>query len=355
MDGNRYEAVGGSIRGGFGEVTPLLDRYLERTVIYKQMQNSSDAAQLKNEVAALVRARSQHIVEIYDVDLDREGRIEGIVIEYLSGRDYLNFHREAFVDANATTKIIYQISVALSELHAAAIVHRDLKLDNFRASSSGVVKLFDFGISTFADPHFTVLNRGTYEYAAPELYRDGAVITSAADVYALGVCCWKLVSQHLPPVLTGRPPLEAGAPPSLSSVAGYLDGRVARMVDQCLSLDPTARPTALEVARCCEEALLKNKHRGAFTRSKSNVQIYELSSSTPTVKITIPNLGELRAAYTGYSFEVVGTTGDVYMNNARVQAGAELLDACVITFGSFDRGADREYVSFLCSKPEVVL
>jgi len=319
------------------------------------MLDPANSHQLKVEVAALVKARSRHVVEIYDVDLSPDGAITGIVIEHLTGRSYDEFFLEAAVDPDATTKLIYQVALGLSDLHAVGIVHRDLKIANFKGSSSGVVKLFDFGISGLSDPHVTTQNRGTFDYSAPEIYVEGSQVSSAADVYSLGVCCWKLISSHLPEPLLQRPPAQVGGQDSISLVAPYLDSGVASIIDQCLSVDPMKRPSAREVAERCEAALLRGKHKGAFTRTKTNAQIYELSASASSVKLSIPNLGEIRAAYSGYGFYVQGTVGDVYMNNAPIPSGTVLLDACVITFGSFAKGAEREYVSFLSSKPEVVL
>lgn len=355
MDNIRYEIAGGGAAGGFGAVTELRDRYLERSVILKSMLDPANAGQLRNEVIALVRARSRHIVEIYDFSYGADGQLEGIVIEHLTGRGYSDFYLEASLDAEVTTKVIYQLALALQDLHSVGIVHRDLKLDNFKSSSSGIVKLFDFGISGLVDPHVTVMNRGTYDYAAPELYTANPVITSAADVYAFGICCWKLVAENLPDVLTQRPPLQDGALISVAAVAPYLDEHVVAAIDGCLSASADARPSARQIAEQCERALLKNKHRGLFTNSKRNSKMYELSSAAPGVRIAIQGLGELRAAYSGNDFYVVEVVGDVYMNNKPMPPGTILLDACVITFGGFDKGASREYVSFHCSKPEVVL
>jgi serine/threonine-protein kinase len=354
MENNRYQVIGPAGSGGFGSVIELHDSYLDRRVLYKQIHNKSHNFQLANEVRQLVHSRSRHIVEIYDVNFDENGQVEGLIIEKLDGRDFTNFHQEAASNIEFTTKVIYQIACALTALHAEGIVHRDLKLDNFKASSAGVIKLYDFGISSQSG-HLTVQNRGSYIYAAPELYMPNAIISAKADIYAFGICCWHLVTSSFPGCLVERPPLRSGSSPSIKVVAPYLDSKVIDLIDRCLSKDPSIRPDANELRDGLARALIKGKHRGIFTSSRTNSEIYVLSASDPRVKITIPNLGELRAAYSGSDFYVTGCTGDVFINNYLASANMTFHDACVITFGAFSAGSSREYVTFSCSKPEIIL
>jgi len=354
MDKNRYKVVGPAGSGGFGTITELHDSYLDRRVLYKQIRDPSNKLQLSNEVDGLVHSRSRHIVEIYDVEFDIYGQLDGLIIEKLDGRDFAKFHQEAPADSEFTTKVIYQIACALASLHAQGIVHRDLKLDNFKASSAGVIKLYDFGISSQSG-HLTVQNRGSYIYAAPEMYNPNVTISAKSDIYSFGICCWHLMTSSLPNCLIERPPLQSSDSPSIGSVAPYLDSSVISIIDRCLSKNPALRPGASELEGVLATALIKNKHKGIFTSSRTNSKIYELSSKQPSVKITLPSLGELRAAYSGSEFYVTGCMGDVSINNNPAAANMKFHDACVITFGPFSAGSGREYVTFSCSKPEIVL
>src|SRR4051812_23703359 len=92
----RYEkGKSGSLSGGFGVVEKVHDTFLDRTVVLKSMQDSDDNDQLLQEIKAIAAARSRHVVEIYDVILDKAGNVAGIIIEYLPGRDFDTFHKEA--------------------------------------------------------------------------------------------------------------------------------------------------------------------------------------------------------------------------------------------------------------------
>lgn len=351
----RYQPVtADAMLGGFGSVLPVVDIYLGRTVLFKSMQDPAHNAQLLNEIQNLSKARSRHVVEIYDVLKDEAGNVAGIVIEYLKGRDYLDFHKEAIGNPDGYLRVLYQIATALKDLHSFGIVHRDLKLDNLRSSTSGIVKLFDFGISSPGDGYYTINNRGTLVYAAPELFVAGAAITPKVDIYAFGVCAWALASPVYPSPLREKPPQSINRVSSLASIFGKnLPSKVVELIDRCL--DPIAhnRPTSQELSDELAKYLTRGLHKGVFVRS--NAAVYELSQDKDNVRIKIGNLGEIKVAYDGISFRVTGVAGDVTVNNVSVTVGMELFDACVLTFGTFDLGWQREWVTFFSSNPEVIL
>lgn len=358
MDTRRYSVAPNTMSGGFGSVTELHDRYLDRSVLYKSIRDPANNDQLVAEVRALTSIRSRHIIDIYDVDFDQHGTLSGIIIENLRGRDFLRFHAEAPAKREELKRTMYQLACAVSDLHGANIIHRDLKLENFKASEAGIVKLFDFGISSMGTQP-TLHNRGTLHYAAPELFSDGAVITRACDVYALGICFWKLATHHFPRALSEMPPQSTNTPPPIQTLAQHVDNEVADIIHACIRPNPAHRPSATEVRDELASLLLRDRHKGMFFRARAPGRaaraVYELSAQQRTVRIQLPGLGELRAAYDGNLFVVRGVSGDVFINNRTAAVGQTLHDACVITFGSFSLGRDREYISFLCSKPEIVL
>lgn len=352
---SRYQPIDSLVMlGGFGSVIRVRDIYLDRVVLFKYMQDAKNNAQLLNEIQNLSRARSRHVVEIYDVIRTQDGSICGIIIEYLTGRDYLDFHNEAIGNIKEYLKILFQISSALNDLHRFKIVHRDLKLDNLKSSSSGILKLFDFGISSCEEDYITRNNRGTFNYAAPELYLPGALIRPEMDIYAFGVCAWALASPILPTSLRERPPQKTSKAPSIGSIfGGKLPIKVVELIDCCLNPFPGARPTAEKLFSELATYLTQGLHRGIFVRSNST--IFELSQAKDNVRIKIGTLGDIRVIYNGVAFIIDSVSGDVFINNRVATAGMELHDACLLTFGEMDLGAHREWVTFFSSHPEVVL
>lgn len=350
----RYKLLTQSLQsGGFGSVVPIEDSYLRRVVLLKVMHDIANNTQLENEIHCLCAARSRHVVEIYDVIQDASG-ISGVIIERLRGRDFLEFWKEAPSSPEKYLKVLYQIATALRDLHAAGVVHRDLKLDNFKESSAGVLKLFDFGISSPDNGYQTKQNKGTLVYAAPELYKSGATITPEMDIYAFGVCAWYLASNKLPKALLEQPPQTSIHLPSIVfAMPSGLHQDVIHIIDACLDPNPTGRPKAAALSALFAHHLLRNRHRGLFVQGKSKV--FELSVVNPTVNIKIGTLGELSVDYDGLAFKVSAVGGAVRINNHPASVGDSLHDACLLSFGDRMLGSAQEWVTFFSSHPEVVL
>lgn len=357
----RYKTLTKSVlAGGYGTVIPLEDAFLRRVVLLKVMQDSSNNVQLQNEIKGLCSARSRHVVEVYDVIQNDKGEIEGVVIERLRGRDFSAFHKEAANNPRGYLKVLFQLACALRDLHSVGIVHRDLKIDNFKESAAGVVKLFDFGISSSDGGYKTKQNKGTLIYAAPELYVSGAVITPEMDIYALGVCAWALAQPKFPMQLLEKPPQTSGRAPSLGTVMPTADthpeglhGEVVELLDACLDPQPKMRPSADQISSVFAEHLSRNKHRGLFVQGSQKV--VELSAQQPAVALKIGSLGRLKVTYDGLRFSIAEVEGSVTINNVPAEQGHILHEACVLGFGDASLGSARQWVTFFSSHPEVVV
>lgn len=357
----RYNTLTKSVlSGGFGTVIPLEDTFLRRVVLLKVMQDAANNAQLTNELKGLCKARSRHVVEVYDIISNEKGEIDGVVIERLRGRDFSAFHKEAQSNPLVYLKILYQLACALRDLHAVGIVHRDLKLDNFKESAGGIVKLFDFGISSLDGGYKTKQNKGTLVYAAPELYIPGATITPEMDIYALGVCAWALAHTKFPMQLLEKPPQTSGRAPSISTVmptadkqANGLHKEVIDILDACLDPQPKNRPSADQISSALATHLSRNRHRGLFVQGIQKV--FELSAKQPSVTLKIGTLGRLRVTYDGLRFSIAEVEGSVSINNVQAEPGHVLHEACVLGFGDASLGPARQWVTFFSSHPEVVL
>ncbi len=353
----RYNCLSSSLPqiGGFGAVIPLQDMFLKRVVLLKVIKDTANNPQIENELKGLCKARSRHVVEVYDVIRNENGEILGVVIERLRGRDFSKFHEEAANSPQAYLKILYQLALALCDLHTVEIVHRDLKLDNFKESAAGVVKLFDFGISSTEGGYKTKQNKGTLIYAAPELYVSGATITPEMDIYALGVCAWALAHPKFPEQLLEQPPQTSSRAPSISTVMHThgLHTEVVDLLDACLEKNPTNRPSADRIKSVLAGHLIRNRHRGLFVQGSQRV--VELSAQQPSVALKIGTLGRLKVTYDGLRFSIAEVEGSVSINNVPAKPGHVLHEACVLGFGDANLGSRRQWIKFFSSHPEVVL
>jgi serine/threonine protein kinase len=145
-----------------------------------------------------------YIVKLFDADRTKESR-PYFVMEYVNGMDfdkYANFHK---LTVNARLDLFLKLCEAVQYLHQHLIVHRDLKPSNVMVDAHGKPKVLDFGIAKLIRPEMmdgdliTILDQSpmTMPYASPEQW-EGGVITSASDVYSLGVMLFQLLGGRLP-------------------------------------------------------------------------------------------------------------------------------------------------------------
>jgi serine/threonine protein kinase len=123
---------------------------------------------------------------------EHEGRAF-LVMEYVDGLSLVSHMRAAGrVSVAMGLRFVKQICRALALVHSQGAVHRDLKADNILIDRRGVVRVVDFGLAAFADPHlgFAPGTIGTFIYMAPETIHGRT--TAASDIYSLGLLMYEL-------------------------------------------------------------------------------------------------------------------------------------------------------------------
>ena len=245
-------------------------------------QNSDVVGRFLRERSALLSVKHPHLVEIRDVVVENE-RI-ALVMELVEGSDAAKLlERGGPMPLPQVLRLGGEISEALMAVHAAGIVHRDLKPANILVeSASSGAKLVDFGIAWIAgNPRLTAANSviGTPHYLAPELLTGGDV-TPAADVYALAICMYQLLSgvvpfdgEHYAQILY-RHLNEAPQPhPAIPA-------QLWPLIEAMLAKDPAARPSTEAVAGQLA-ALANGEAPAAAPAAQSAVEEPSLYSSVP--------------------------------------------------------------------------
>ena len=201
---DHFQILGELGQGGVGKVYRALDRSLERYVALKVLSGDADTAALETFVhEARAQARLNHpgITTIYYVG--RHGDIPYFAMEYVPGRDLEARVKEGPLPPAEVVRIGIQAVRALSEANLHGITHRDIKPGNFIQSSSGVIKLTDFGLSKTERGGLQITGKhsitGTPYYIAPEQAR-GESTDLRTDIYSLGAMLYHLAY--------GRPPFE---------------------------------------------------------------------------------------------------------------------------------------------------
>ena len=218
---DRYELGDRLGSGGMSTVYGATDRVLERTVAIKILaEHLSDdekfVARFRREALAVARLIHPNIVQVYDTGVDHERHY--IVMEYVEGRSVAQLlQRRGQLGSDAAVSIGVQACAGLEYAHRQGIIHRDVKPGNLmvtggpagqRGGASShdpqtdemTVKLTDFGIARAAEQtRITQVGSvvGTAAYLAPEQARGGEA-TPAADVYALGVVIYQMLTARLP-------------------------------------------------------------------------------------------------------------------------------------------------------------
>ncbi len=214
------------------------------------------------EARAVNIIRHENIVECTDLVNDPTGR-SYIVMELLEGSTLGAAIREAGkLPAKRAVKIAVQIAEAIGAAHGKGIVHRDLKPENVylikRAGSRDYVKVLDFGIARLRPEYGGVSATqsgaviGTPAYMSPEQVR-GEKVGPAADIYALGVIVFQM--------LTGRLPFEASSmsmmlvaqlqetAPRVDKLAADVPRPLASLVEAALAKDASRRPADMSAFR----------------------------------------------------------------------------------------------------------
>ncbi len=160
----------------------------------------SGQGRFRREGSVLARLTHPGIARLLDAGMSPSGQ-PYLVLEYIDGQPIDVYVRERGLGVDARIRLVLDVISAVGHAHANLIVHRDLKPSNILVTRDGAVKLLDFGIAKLLDGDTALTAEGsrafTPDYAAPEQVRDGA-ITTATDVYSLGVLLYVLVAGRHP-------------------------------------------------------------------------------------------------------------------------------------------------------------
>lgn len=354
---SRYVPVGPETVGGIGSVLVCQDENLNRKVAVKFLQIGGEHRRLLDELAALQRIRSKHVVEIFDVAYFTGFRM-GIVQEFVDGTDLEPLLGQVSPDVQFL-RLLYQMSSGLADIHAVGIVHRDIKPSNMMIDRAGILKIIDFNLARPNNAAHTQGFVGTRGYAAPELYLDGHVeFDDKIDVYALGVTAYALLEGGaLPQHLLRRPPHpnEWRASSGFGTMGLPFDQELVSLLDGCVSESPRDRPTSDQLFRRVERVLLRGQHRALIAVERGPSFVLDSTKREATVHHWA-RLGSVTIQYDELDFRIAEAEGEVWVNNMQLPRGSAMPGSCVVALGNPSRPAqERLFVTMDVSHPGVVL
>lgn len=222
-------------------------------------------ARFEQERILLARLQHPNIARILDGGRTASG-LPWLAMEFVDGVPLTEHCERNGLDLRARLQLFLKVCAGVQEAHRHLVIHRDLKPDNILVTLDGEPKLLDFGIArtlgddAAADPGATQLTAMTPAYASPEHVRRQP-LTTASDVYSLGVLLYQLVTGERPYRLDGLTPAEAerticdGDPETLRSV-----------LRRSAKDDPSRGTRAAQLTDDLQHVVTKAMHKDATRR-----------------------------------------------------------------------------------------
>ena len=259
-------------KGGMGAVylvrAPGGELYAVKVMFPDMVKKGSDyRKRFAREAEFAMKIRHDNLISVYDVGEDPETGLCYIIMEYVPGGSVADrLEREGPFPMSDAVAIAAQVAMALEVAHRHGVIHRDIKPDNIMFDADGTPKLADLGVAKFTDgAHKTTVTTtgmiiGTPAYMAPEQMMDSHHIDARADIYALGVVLYEM--------LTGKRPNEGstavellakaikGEPlPDVRTMRPEISAAIAHVLSLMCAPKPEGRPaTALEAAQLLQKA-----------------------------------------------------------------------------------------------------
>jgi len=237
-------------RGGMGAVYKGRQTSLDRPVAIKILSlemgehDATYAQRFKNEARAMAKLNHPGIVAVYDFGETASGLLH-FVMEFIEGADVAKMiAQQGRLHSEHAMAITAHVCDALGYAHSLGILHRDIKPANIMVGYDGRVKVADFGLAKVTTAGESAMTRsgvimGTLHYMAPESLVFGADVDLRADIYAVGVMLYQMLTGKLPQGMFEMPSLQ---------IKG-LDPRYDKIVATALREDRDLRYSSAEALR----------------------------------------------------------------------------------------------------------
>ncbi len=275
--------------GGMGQVFEAFDHDLWRMVAVKAAWPKSREGELRSEARALAAVRHPSLLVVHG--FGRHDQTDYVVVERVLGHSLWQYLRDRRkrggpMSTDEALDVLIPLTSALSAVHAAGLVHRDVKSPNVMIAHDGRIVLMDFGLvrSTSITP--TDEDAGTPEYIAPEAISKEVEVRNAfrLDLYALGIIGHE--------VLTGRPPFRGRTTPDVLAqhLAAEVPGvdrddvplELQTILTELLAKDPDERPSSADAV---VHRLQRIRARDAISSFDADLRVLIVEDEPATAKL----------------------------------------------------------------------
>jgi len=216
--------------GGMGAVYQARQVSLDRLVAIKVLppQAAEDEAEFiarfQNEARTMAKVNHPAIVAVYDFG-ETSDELLYIVMEFIDGTDVAKMiQAQGKLTADHALAVTAHVCDALAYAHEHGVVHRDIKPANVLINMEGAVKVADFGLARMHDPAQTSgltqggMTMGTPDYVAPEALIQGVMVDGRADLYAVGVMLYNMLTGEIPRGFFKLPSEKTGCDPRFDAI-----------------------------------------------------------------------------------------------------------------------------------------
>ncbi|MDI1314563.1 bifunctional serine/threonine-protein kinase/formylglycine-generating enzyme family protein [Prosthecobacter sp.] len=227
----QYQFVSLLGRGGMGAVYKAVQVSLDRPVALKVLplalvdddDDAQFAARFKNEARTMAKMNHPSIVSVFDFGETQTGLLY-IVMEFIDGTDVSRMIvSQGKLPEDYALSITAHVCDALNYAHRNGIIHRDIKPANILINQEGTVKVADFGLAKASDASQSGLTKtnmamGTPDFVAPEALIPGIPLDGRADLYAIGVMLYQMLTGAVPRGLWTLPAAKHGTDPRFDAI-----------------------------------------------------------------------------------------------------------------------------------------
>ena len=251
-------------RGGYATVYRAFDPWLGRHVAVKVTMKSQPVSRRKaawSEARALASVNHPHVVTLFDMVREQERDV--LVMELVDGASLSELSRHSALDANTVAALGVQLADGLEAIHAAGLVHGDIKPANLRLTADGVLKILDLGVAVAAerDAADVPASRslaGTVSYMSPERLQ-GTGGDARADIWSAGAVLFELATgRRAVATLTSSSLVRfvcQGIFPQRWHLASKMSPPLADVIERAMAPEPQARfQSARELGEALERA-----------------------------------------------------------------------------------------------------
>ncbi|MFO1484228.1 MAG: protein kinase [Verrucomicrobiaceae bacterium] len=217
-------------RGGMGAVYKAVQMSLDRPVAIKVLPvdlidnvDANFVERFKNEARTMAKMNHPSIVNVYDFGETRSGLLY-FVMEFINGTDvHQMIVSQGRLPEDYALSITAHVCDALAYAHRNGIVHRDIKPANILINMDGAVKVADFGLAKANDPSQSGITKtnmamGTPDFVAPEAFIPGVPLDGRADLYAIGVMLYQMLTGEIPRGIWTLPGKKLGTDPRFDEI-----------------------------------------------------------------------------------------------------------------------------------------